>query len=264
MPRAFSTLGCPDLDFDAALALARAHALDGIEIRALEATTDLPALFAARYRAPAALADRMLGETMRVFGLGTSVRLLAPTDTDRAALAAYAPWAEALGAPFLRVFDGGERADGAELARAAGLLAWWREARDAAGWAVDLIVETHDAVVTADALARFCDALPDTQLLWDSHHTWRRGGADPVATWLAIARRVPHIHVKDSIDRPGPRLPYTYVPPGAGAFPMAALREALILSEYDGVLSLEWERMWHPDLPPLDAALASASERGWW
>jgi len=62
------------------------------------------------------------------------------------------------------------------------------------------------------------------------------------------------------VSQPGPRLPYSYVLPGAGEFPMRALCTAL--SGYDGVLSLEWERLWHPDLPPMDEALRAAG--GWW
>ena len=51
--------------------------------------------------------------------------------------------------------------------------------------------------------------------------------------------------------------------PGAGEFPMAPLR-AVLAAEYAAVVSLEWEKLWHPYLPPLDEALAVASRRGWW
>jgi hypothetical protein len=44
---------------------------------------------------------------------------------------------------------------------------------------------------------------------------------------------------------------------------MAALREALG-SGYAGAVSLEWERQWHPELPPLADALRSAAARSWW
>ena len=260
MPRAFSTLGCPELTLENALDLARMHGLDGIEIRALEGTVDLPALFRTRYGEP----DAFRIEGLRVFALGTSVRLMAPRPDDRDSLLAYAAWAEALGAPYLRVFDGGETGSETEIRDAAALLAWWRDERRSSGIAVDLVVETHDAIAHPAILARFLDAFPNASILWDAHHTWRKGGEHPVETWRSLAGRVSHIHVKDSISRPSPRLPYTYVLPGTGEFPMAELRAALAAGGYAGVLSLEWERMWHTDLPPLDAALASASQRGWW
>jgi hypothetical protein len=44
---------------------------------------------------------------------------------------------------------------------------------------------------------------------------------------------------------------------------MAALRAALGGS-FSGAVSLEWERQWHPELPPLEDALRSAFDRSWW
>jgi hypothetical protein len=45
---------------------------------------------------------------------------------------------------------------------------------------------------------------------------------------------------------------------------MAPLVAELKAAEFSGPVSLEWERMWHPYLPPLDEALAVAAARGWW
>jgi sugar phosphate isomerase/epimerase len=161
------------------------------------------------------------------------------------------------------VFDGGRTADAAEIARGADTLRWWRALRAARGWAVDLMVETHDALVTTPGIERLLAAAPSTAILWDAHHTWRKGGEDPVATWRVIGSHVVHVHVKDSLPSTGPRLPYAYVLPGTGEFPMAPLRRALGGS-WAGTLSFEWEKLWHPQLPELDEALRSAAERRWW
>jgi hypothetical protein len=45
---------------------------------------------------------------------------------------------------------------------------------------------------------------------------------------------------------------------------MQDLMSALRVEGYEGVLSLEWERHWHPHLPTLDAALEAAWQRSWW
>ena len=263
MLHGLSTLGCPDLTLDAVLALAEGAGLDAVELRALEGTVDLVALFAARFGTEAALAARLGRSPVRVVAFGTSFRMITGTEADRAALLAYGPWAEAAGVPWLRIFDGGESGDAAELDRAAAMLAWWEAERRRRGWSVGVMIETHDALAAPDALARFAARCPEARLLWDCHHTWRKGGADPVATWAAIGAQTVHIHVKDSVSRPGPRLPYSYVLPGEGEFPMAPLMARLRADAYGGVLSLEWERLWHPDLPPIEAALAAA-QRGWW
>jgi hypothetical protein len=45
---------------------------------------------------------------------------------------------------------------------------------------------------------------------------------------------------------------------------VAELRELLRLDKYEGVMSLEWERMWHPYLPEIDKALYHAAFNRWW
>jgi sugar phosphate isomerase/epimerase len=259
--RAFSTLGCPELRLDAALALGRRHGLDAVELRTLSGTTDLPALFAREHGTPAALAAHVAAAGARVASLDTSFRLADPQPADWDALLAFGPWAEALGVRWLRVFDGGAP----DRPPAPLVASWerWRAHRAAAGWRCDLMVETHDSLFTAAAIRAFRAQAPDAAILWDSHHTWKKGGEDPVVTWRGIRDAVVHVHVKDSVSRPTDRHPFTYVLPGAGEFPMTPLR-AVLAAGFGGIVSLEWERQWHPYLAPVDDALAAAAARGWW
>ncbi len=264
MLRCLSTLGCPDASLDEVLSLARRHGIGAVELRSLGGTVELADYLAREFGSPARLAARMRGEAVRIVALNASLHLVGATDAERAQLLALAPWAEALGVRRLRVFDGGKHADATEFAAAAETLRWWRQLRSERGWQTDLMVETHDSLITAAAVQRFLTALPGTVLLWDAHHTWRKGGEDPVATWRAIRASVVHVHVKDSVAVPSARHPFTYVLPGAGGFPIAPLLAALHADNFAGPVSLEWEKLWHPYLPPLDEALRVAAERGWW
>lgn len=259
--RIISTMGCPELALDEVAALAQRHALDGVELRALAGTIDLPAHFASAYGSPEALAARRSAVPVTAFC--TSLKAVGATAADRVAFLALIPWAEALGVPWLRVFDGGRTADEAELAEAADTVRWWRGLRAKSGWKTDIMIETHDTLLTGAAVRRFLAAAPGTAIRWDSHHTWKKGGEDPPVTWAAIKDAVVSIDVKDSISLPSARHPYTYVLPGDGEFPMAPLR-AMLQAEYGGPVSLEWEKMWHPYLPPLDEALTAAEENRWW
>lgn len=261
--RAFSTLGCGDLDLDGVIGLARAHGIPAVELRVLGGSLDLPAYFSGRGDSAATLSSKVRDCGVRVLALATSLRLLDGSDADVEKFLEFAPWADALGAPWLRVFDGGVDANGAELGRAASILSRWREHRAARGWRTDIMVETHDALRGADAIGRFTRALPGTKILWDTYHTWSKGGENPADTWPAIRPSVAHIHVKDSRIANDEGRKSGYVLPGTGDFPMAALRQALG-TRYTGAVSLEWERQWHPELPPLDEALRSASSRSWW
>ena len=121
---------------------------------------------------------------------------------------------------WLRVFDGGKNADAAEFADAADTLAGWRALRRTRGWQCELMVETHDSLLKPPGSSASPPALPGTAILWDAHHTWRKGGEDPVATWRAIRAAVVHVHVKDSVAVPSARHPFTYTLPGDGGFPI--------------------------------------------
>ncbi|WP_348643603.1 sugar phosphate isomerase/epimerase family protein [Rhizobium lusitanum] len=261
---AFSTLGCADLELDEALALAARHGVDAIEIRALGGTIDLVAYFTERFGSPAGLAKALKASPVGVCAFDTSLRLVGATPETKEEFLRYLPWAEAAGVTSLRVFDGGETGDEGEFAEALATLEWWRETARREGFQAEMVIETHDLLAYPDAIGRFLEMAPDCALLWDTHHTWRKGGQDPVATWNMVRRNTRHLHVKDSVSRAGPRLPYSYVVPGSGEFPMAALAAVLAADGYAGVISLEWERLWHAELPPLDQALQAARHNKWW
>ena len=263
--RCFSTLGCPDLSLEETLALAAKHRIDAVELRALGGTVELPAYLQARYGSPEALARQVKAQPVRIASFDTSWHLSGWPADERDAFLAFVPWAEALGVPWLRVFDGKASLEQpAAVAEAAESVRWWREVRRERGYRADVMVETHDSLFTAAAIQQFQAAAPGSAILWDSHHTWKKGGEDPVVTWRAIRGGVAHVHVKDSVAVASARHPFTYVLPGDGGFPIAALLAALRADGFNGAISLEWEKMWHPYLPPLDTALATAAARGWW
>ena len=263
--RTFSTLGCGELSLDEVIALGARHGLAQFEVRALGGSLDLPAYLAASFGSPASLAAKLSAAGAAIVALDTSFRLIDGSEEERARLLAFVPWAEALGVRWLRVFDGGTTLDTAALARAAETLRGWQSLRRERGWAVDWMIETHDTLWDAERLTRFLAAMPpdSVRLLWDTHHTWKVGREDPVATWRAIHAHVVHMHVKDSVSIPSGKHTFSYRLPGDGEFPMAPMR-GVIAKEYNGPVSLEWEVLWHPELAPVDDALNAATSRGWW
>jgi sugar phosphate isomerase/epimerase len=261
---AFSSLGCSQFELDDVIALAARHGIECVELRTLAGSADLPGYFAARYGSPEHLGLHMRDAALSIVSFGTSLRLVGNEEADRAALLAYVSWAEACGVETLRVFDGGANGTDDELEQALATWHWWSAMRAARGWRVDLAIETHDAFAHEAPLLRLLEALPDCPILWDAHHTWRKGGADPVRTWRLLRDRVKHIHVKDSVPDARAKAGYSYVLPGAGQFPMFELMSVLREDGYEGVLSLEWERHWHPALPALEEALSTARQHDWW
>lgn len=263
--RAVSSLGCPDLSLAEVFALAAKHRIDAVELRVLSGMLDLPAYFRKQFVTPAALAGFVRSQSVRIVGLGTSLRLVGHGRTERDAFLEFLPWADALDGVRLRVFDGGKNMDAGEVAEAASTVRWWQAERASRGWRSDIMVETHDSLLTSSAIHRFLAAAPpETKILWDTHHTWRIGGEDPVVTWRAIRHSAVHLHVKDSVSGTGRNGKYAYVLPGAGEFPMKSLRKVLQDDRFDGPLSLEWEKQWHVELPPLEDALEHATATAWW
>lgn len=264
----FSSLGCPELGLDAIIGLAKRMGLDTLELRTVDDRVDLPRLFAEQFGDPVSLKAHLEEAGISVLALDTSLKLVGNREEDRSAFLEFIPWAEALGTPWLRIFDGGTFApELSEADREAALetLGWWREEKQKGGWKTDVMVETHDCLTASAALCGLQDVLEEpVPVLWDSHHTWKKGGEDPHATWQAIKERVVHVHVKDSVSKPSARHPMTYVQLGEGEFPLQETIDLLVRDGFEGYISLEWERKWHPYLDPLESALQRARQLGWW
>ena len=207
--------------------MARSRGVPSVELRALNGTIDLIAEFKRAFGSPPSLKAWIAGQPVSVAMIGTSFRLRGNGPADREGLLAFVEWAEALGTPWLRVFDGCKTSDAAEIGDAVATL-WLvdRRARKE-GLHGRAVTETHDATAEPAALRAFLAAAPEAKILWDAHHTWRRGGEAPRETWAYLKRHVVHVHFKDSATTPGIGEGYGYVPPGDGEFPLNDLAAVL-------------------------------------
>jgi sugar phosphate isomerase/epimerase len=262
----FSTLGCPELSLPEACALAQEFHLTGLELRALNGTVDLPQLF------ERSKWDRATMDTIRQGGIlpavaGSSFKLTSNSEQEQNTFLSYCAWAESLRIPFVRVFGGGTwgtALSSADYQQAIRNLEWWRVQRRGREWSLEMLIETHDAFSASGPCLELqrLYGLPLTWI-WDSHHTWRLGGELPVDTWAALGPWIRHVHVKDSLDKPSARHPYTYVLPGEGQMPLGEVIALLRAERFAGFVSLEWERLWHPYLPPLRNALSAMQTLPW-
>jgi len=216
------------------------------------------------------LRDRIEGAGHRVTGVASYVRVGsdAPDEMVLGALVAAIDIAADLGAPAVRVFPGAPahpapydripetRERRAELAdrMAARLTA-------VAGYAADRAVlpclETHDSHPTGALVAEVLTRVDGpVGVVWDLMHPWRVGESldqswAALSSWLA--RPGSSVQVKDAA-LPGSAKP---LPLGTGTLPLDDFAALLIRHGYEGPVTLEWERAWHPAAEPLDVALAS-------
>jgi sugar phosphate isomerase/epimerase len=263
----FSTLGCPEASLADACDLAQQFLISAIELRSLGNTVALPQLFAKSGWTPSFVSEICAQHSVRLAVAGSSFKLISPDPGERASLVTFCAWADALKIPYVRIFGGGKW--GTPLAEedfqtAARNLEWWEAERSARGWQLEWLLETHDAFAASEPCLRLNERLrTPLNLIWDSHHTWRYAGEPPAETWRRLGRFVRHVHFKDSIDRPSARHPYTYVPCGEGQMPLAETAAVLRGNHFTGGVSLEWEKLWHPYLPPLSAALDGLRKQPW-
>lgn len=255
MKQCFSTLGCTERPLAEILSLAQAYRIPYLEFRGMGGVIEnreIPAF--AQEQLPATRAAlEQAGLQVRVIGASASFH----DPRERAASLAEAHEAvliaSALGAPYIRVF-GNNTGDAPAAAIRSVVEGLSQLARDAASHGVTVLLETHGDFNRAETLCLVLDALGDTAgfgLIWDVMHTYFATGRDFLPLYHLLRPCIRHVHFKDCLpDR-------TQVLPGMGDIPLRAIVSRLRADAYEGCISLEWERKWHPELPPIEDALAA-------
>jgi sugar phosphate isomerase/epimerase len=203
-----------------------------------------------------------------VAALDTSLRVTAADhDAFLADIAQLAELAQQWGAPLLRLFGGPLPAEAparrATLERCAELLV--AAAALARTHGVKLAVETHDDFSSALTVAELLSLAGDVAgAVYDSHHP-HRVGEQPGDVLAALGDRIWHLHVKDARRRTPGEDDWEMVQLGQGEVPVQELVALVGAAGYDGWVSLEFEKKWHPELAPPEQALAcqGALLRNW-
>lgn len=260
MQTCFSSIGCPDYTLEEIADLALKFDIPLLELRSVSRSMDLPRLFAETEGGWPGAAELLKAKNLQVRVLGTSFRLIGGGEEAWKALLDFGALAECLEVPYLRAFGGGDWGtphSAEEMREAAENVLRWNEERATRGWKAELLLETHDGFSGCGPCLRLMEELGrPVNLLWDAHHTWRIGGEAPEDTWRKLGAHVRHVHTKDSALRPGTK-DFDYVLPGMGEMPEKEVEALLERDGYSGAVSLEWEKLWHPELAPLTEALAA-------
>lgn len=277
----FSTLACPAWGWHDVLANGVAYGYDGVEIRQLGGNTNLlevPDLAESQWEERR---RELESHRFRVAGLASSIKfdgddLPAQLETGRR----YLRLAAALGASFIRVFgDVLPSGDSEERTRAIDRIA--RGLNDlgklAAPLGIDILLETHGDFTASPLAAAVMDRIDHERvgLVWDTHHPWRFHGEPLGESWQRLRRWTRHLHWKDSVQLASSHaltaeqqqaeaaaraimqghLGADYVLFGGGEFPAEECLRLVTQDGYSGWHSLEWEKMWHPQLTAPEVAL---------
>lgn len=256
----FSTLGCPQYTLDQVISTAIRSGYDGVELRFLRGQVDLETL--EEFTPSGIRRTRELFERhgVAVSCVDTSVRFTSSDPVERAkhqeAAKVYARIAAELGAPYIRLFGGAVPETSPEHEQTTRLIAEGlaEAAATTAAEGVMAVLETHDSFCTAAQVKELLSYAPndDLGILWDVLHSYRHG--EPLEeTWRELGDRIRHVHLKDADDLS----PTSFQPKlaGHGAVPLADAVDLLRRAAYDGYISFEWEKAWHPDIEEPEVAI---------
>lgn len=254
----FSTLGCPDWSWEQILNAATQMGYNGVELRGVAGEMYLPKAEPLTPTNVGKTKAELARRGLAVPCLGSSASFHDAGRFDRALQEAkdFIDLAAALEAPYVRVFpdripDPTKRDE--TLARIAEGVA--RAADYAAPKGVTVVLETHGDFARSADVAAVMQLVGDRQgaaVLWDVHHPYRAAGESIKQTFDRLRPWIRHTHFKDSrVDGTGKT---SYCLPGEGDIPFAEAVQLLAETGFDGWLSLEWEKKWHPELDAPEVA----------
>jgi len=126
---------------------------------------------------------------------------------------------------------------------------------------IQVWLETHGDFACATDVSEILAQIDEAAVgvIWDPANAFAQTGETPLLQDGMITS-IRHVHLKDLRRTPGGSL--QYVPTGEGEFPFETIVDSLARIDYDGFVSFEWERHWHPELAPPEDALPHFIE--WW
>lgn len=278
MKLAFTTLGCPEWDLETALARGREMGFDGIDFRGLgphrfDESKGRYVDFDLDITRTGAFTDdldatrgRIRDSGLEVAGLSSGVRFVSLAGADRAKMLdegrRYIALAKELGCGMVRVFGGGFNAEKKAQADATGeIVSGLKELAPAAADAGVVIgLETHDNWTATDTMRPIFEQVdsPAVGALWDVNHPLRSAGESPEMTWANIGSWICYTHFKDSAVGEDGKVSHKLQ--GEGTLPLQKFVDVLARGGYDGWLTLELEKMWHPEIPEAEVAFPAYVE----
>ncbi len=254
MKISFSTIACPDYSWVDIYSMAKDLGFDGIEIRGMgddfAAYKAMPFTEANRPKTMAKL--KALNIEIPCLSSGCCLKFKEKEAETIAELTEYCKLAQQINAPYIRVLADLEAAPNGEVDDAYVTEQLKKLAPIAAQYDVTLLVETNGVYSDTHRLRALLDSVNSHKIaaLWDMHHPYRFAGESPEQTVANLGELIKYVHIKDSVMENGK---VVYKMMGEGDLPIQKMIEALQSIQYTGYVSLEWVKLWMPNL--LDAGV---------
>lgn len=260
MKLAFSTLGCPNWELEQIVQTAKSLGYQGVELRAVGGTLDLLARPEFQISQLSNTRRWFSDQEIQICCIDTSCTFHSPRKSERVnqvdLAVKHAEIAAQLGAPLIRVFP-----DKVQEGTT------WAETRDNISWClhevakqipleVQVCLETHGdfarGEITADIIKRADH--PNVSTIWDIANSMAAGDSMEAAA-LAVRPFLAHVHLRDAkpVENSEHWLP---VLAGRGLVHFPTALKTLRDVNYDGYISFEWEKYWHPEIEEPEVAFA--------
>src|SRR5215813_3956118 len=259
MKLAFSTLGCPNWEPNQITETAQRLGYDGVELRALSGSLNL--LGRSEFgpmeieNTRASFDDRGL----EVCCIDTSCAFHSPDRMERLnqvkVAVLHGELAAQLGARLIRVFPdkvqpGVDRDQTCDYISES-----LRQIAERLPNEVHVALETHGDFARAEASAEIVARAnhPNVKLIWDVANSLAAGDSIEDAACI-VAPYLAHIHLRDARPALGSE---HWLPVLAGRGDVSFAETLVVLQRlnYDGYISFEWEKYWHPEIEEPEVAL---------
>jgi sugar phosphate isomerase/epimerase len=254
-PIAFSTLACPEWGIQKIISEAEHYGYNGIEWRGGHEGHVQPEMSREMIRM---ICQQMDDHGLFSLAITAYTSFVSPDKRERLenldALKSYLNLAAEIGAGNVRVFLG-ELPAGTSVEAAHPLIADCLLAalELASTLGVTIAIEPHDDFVRSTTIVPVLEGIVHDRLkvIWDVGNTYAAGEA-PEVSFPLLLNRIAYLHIKD-----GRRLgaEWQLCPLGQGEVPLSKIFNWLVNAGFNGAVSIEWERAWHPELDPPELAL---------
>lgn len=257
MKISFSTLSCPDWRYEKVLSEAKALGFDGIEIRGIAGEMLLPNIEAFRNENLKSTMEELKSLGLEICSLDSSTRFHDPELYDKYIKEGEETidLASKMGVKYIRVFGDKipdpEKADEVTQAIVRGINHLCDYAK---GKNVMVLLETHGDFADLKTLKPILEGTkrPEFGILWDIEHTFKIYGDDVETFYNKVGHLIKHVHIKDA-KKLGNEFKLCGI--GEGDVPIKKVLEILNQNNFEGYVSLEWEKKWKPELDEPEIAI---------
>jgi|BEDMetMinimDraft_2_1075160.scaffolds.fasta_scaffold05441_2 sugar phosphate isomerase/epimerase len=246
---AFTTLAYPNLKLIEVVERVKGFGFDGVELRVADDGVHVKPSY------PVPKEVKEILREVKLSDLAGYARFSSPDQEEgrRNAdlLRTLISMAAELGAPGIRVYAGVFKDDAqsatSRVAKALNAAADFAEKNG-----VKIMIETHDDVAKLENLMLLLGKLDERiKLVYDPANMIAAGERHD-EVFPKIRGRIAHVHIKDFVVKEGKRV---YCRPGEGIVPIPEILRSLKGIGFTGYVSVEWEKMWHPELEDSDVIL---------